>query len=83
MTENSNKILHLPIEVQNSGLIQLTKLNQYFSAINQGTLRQWIFKAQNGNDRYNVLSFVTKIAGRVYVKIPEFLKWLDEQGQVA
>lgn len=78
MTQN----LNLPIEVLNSGILPLAKLNTYFAYPNQGTLRQLIFHAKR-KDTYGVMKFVTKIAGRVYIKIPEFLNWLESQGQNA
>ena len=70
--------LNLPESIQNSGLILLNEFNEYFSTPNQKSLVQWEF-----HDKHGVRSFITRIAGRVYVKIPEFLDWLENQEKAA
>ncbi len=66
--------LSIPENVQNSGIIPLSQWNKYFAYPCVGTLRQMIFYKKYGIERC-----ISRIGGRIYVKVAEFFKWLEEQ----
>lgn len=65
---------HLPEQIRNSGLIRLSDFNKYFSIFTPDTLRQFEF-----HNKYGFKKVVTRIGGRVFIKLDEFQKWLEEQ----
>lgn len=65
---------HLPDKVKNSGLIRLSEFEKYFNIFTTETLRQFEFY-----NKYEFKKVVTRIGGRVFIKLDEFQKWLEAQ----
>lgn len=65
---------HLPEQIRQSGLLRLSDFDKYFSLFSCDTLRQFEFY-----NKYGFKKVTTRIAGRVFIKLDEFQKWLEEQ----
>lgn len=70
------QIATIPETVQNIGMIPLAQWNKYFAYPSSGTLRQMIF-----HNKYGINKIVTKLGGRIYIKVADFFNWLNEQDQ--
>lgn len=65
---------HLPEQIRQSGLLRLSDFDKYFSIFTPKTLQQFDF-----HNKYGFKKVTTRICGRVFIKLDEFQKWLEEQ----
>ena len=59
--------------IQGLDLVLLSDWNKFFSYPKQACLRQMIF-----HDRYNINKAVRRFGGRIYIKVSEFKKLIEE-----
>lgn len=64
----------LPENIRTLGLIKLSEFDKYFPLFSSNTLRQFEF-----HNKYGFKKVVTRIGGRVFIKLDEFQKWLEAQ----
>lgn len=68
------QVAELPQTIKNMDMVLVSKWNDYFSYPQVASLRQMIFFNKD-----NIKKCVTKMGGRVYIRISDFFEWLDEQ----
>lgn len=66
--------LDIPQTMKNIDLLRLQDYNKYFKYPSVGTLRQFHFYKKYGFEKC-----VITMGGRLYIKISELIKWLDNQ----
>ena len=64
----------LPQTIQNMDLVLVSEWNNYFEYPRLNSFRQMIF-----HNKYGIDKCIRRIGGRIYVKVAEFFKWLEEQ----
>lgn len=63
----------LPQTIKNMDMVLVADWNKYFLYPNTGSLRQMIFFNKD-----NIKKCVVKMGGRLYIKVSEFFKWIEE-----
>lgn len=76
MTEILEK--NLPQTIQNLDLVLLSAYNKYFAYPKQNCLRQMIF-----HNKYGINKVVRRFGGRIYIKVSEFKKLIEEQNSIS
>lgn len=66
----------LPQTIQNLDLVLVSEWNNYFEYPRLNSFRQMIF-----HNKYGINKCIRHIGGRIYVKVTEFFKWLEEQSK--
>lgn len=66
----------IPEAIRNLDLIPLSKFNDYFAYPTQGTIRQFMFY-----DKYDFNKCIRRIGKRIYVKVSDFLEWIENQNK--
>jgi len=61
--------------IKNLNLIPVSKFNDYYDYPTVGAIRQYYFY----KEKYKFGNVVKKIGGRLYISIPDFNKWVEEQ----